>query len=945
MGTSVPRALTASILVLGVFLTPFAHVVHGEEEVASSTTPAENESDTASSTTPAEPTTFEVTSDQSTTTPDPLPTGVLFDNSYADTEWNVNGYGGGHIIYTFPDSGTWTTPNTVVYARVQKPIDTPCSIFYVAGVTGMIVFSRTTLLPSFYNDHSVESTDHKFCDFYFGAGGIPPQTPIEGFILSGASLTVPGSSKNAGTSLNGSGQDPVPGGFAFQLCGTDGCSGGFASSTPPAPPEPKISNVLFLPGIEQSRLYRTKVGCDDDSPSCEQSVWSPVNGDTRPDELWLTSDGKSGNPNIFAKERDTLDAIDLGPIKGVRKFYSSFFADLDALVGHENWKEATYDWRLSLDDILSHGTQRGSRIYYSEATSTPYIEQTLRELASKSPTGKVTIIAHSNGGLVAKALLKKLGDSEASRLVDKLILVAVPQSGSPQAIGGLLYGYGSALPFDKCASFFFSGFICGAYVSRTEVRTMALFSPMTYHLLPSQAYFNSIQDPNHSIFSFTGTHSFEAEKLAYGTTIDSWSELSNFLRAKEGGRGQVSAGDINQPAVADAGMLEYAQRTHESLDSWTPPADIMVYQVAGWGDRTVSGISWYEELQTSTPTLIYKKQYRPIFVEDGDNVVPAPSALQIPESANVKNMWVDFAREAKEHSRFPKFGHGEIMEVEELRSIVTSILASHLFTHNSVVLDSRPDASKNNTDKLVFILHSPLTFRIENSSGKTIGDDERANVESSIPDGDIGYFGEVRYLTVPADDTYSLTLYGHDSGTFSLDAYRETQGNPGSITTLAAIPVQQGTEATVFVDGISGKIGTLQVDLNGDGSYDLGIEPVSGQTVTYEKPSESISHSRSHTSTIVTTSSSDTIITQLVSEKHANDISTEKAIEELSNTSKSQVQVPRTTVMNKPDDTNTSLTAAAANALNFEQLILYVQNLLTYIVNIFSKLLTLIHHA
>lgn len=939
MGTSVPRALLSTLLITGVFYAPLAGVVHADEEASSTSSTTEEQA----STTPEESPLVETLSSESSSTTETLPTGILFDNSYADAEWDVNGYGSGHIIYTFPDPGTWTTPNTVVYARVQKPVDTPCSIFYVAGVTGMLVYSRTSPLPSFYNDHSVESADHRFCDFYFGAGGIPPQTPIEGFVLSGASLAIPGSSKNAGTSLDRAGQNPIPGGFAFQLCGTDGCSGGFASSTPPTPPAPKISNVLFLPGIEQSRLYRTKVGCDDNSPSCEQSVWSPVNGDTRPDELWMTPDGKSGDPNIFTKERDTLDAIDLGPIKGVRKFYSSFFSDLDTLLGHENWREVTYDWRLSLDDILNNGTQHGSRIYYSEATSTPYIEQTLRELASKSPTGKVTIIAHSNGGLVAKALLRKLGDSEASSLVDKLILVAVPQSGSPQAIGGLLYGYGSALPFDKCANLFFSSFFCGMYVSRTEVRNMALFSPMTYHLLPSQTYFNSVQDPNHSVFSFTGTHSFEAEKLAYGTTIDSWSELSDFLSTKEGGR--VSTTNINLPAVADAGMLEYAQRTHESLDSWTPPADIMVYQVAGWGDRTVSGISWYEELQTSTPAPIYKKQYRPIFVEDGDNVVPAPSALQMPESANVKNMWVDFAREAKEHSRFPKFGHGEIMEVEELRSIVTSILASHLFTYNSVVLDSRPDASKNNTDKLVFILHSPLTFRIENSSGKTIGDDEGANVESSIPDGDIGYFGEVRYLTVPADDTYSLTLYGHDSGTFSLDTYRETQGNLGSITTVAAIPVQQGTEATVFVDGISGKIGILQVDLNGDGSYDLGIEPVSGQTVTYEKPSESISHSRSHTSTIVATSSSDTIITQLVPEKHANDISTEKAIEELSNTSKSQVQVPRTTVMNKPDDTNTSLTAAAANTLNFEQLILYVQNLLTYIVNIFSKLLTLIHHV
>lgn len=947
------RTLVLTLLISGVFGTLFPSPVHGDE-IASTTAPTE-----VATTTPETPgeTADEPISEFSfpeasiTTTPTQ---GVLLNNSYADSAWDIQ-MSGGHYAYFFngyealgnpPDTTghTWTPTSDVVRARIKVAPGTTCDQFRWGGTYGMVLWSAGYTANYESNPRFTTDLGGGVCEFTFYTP-IPAGTPLVAAFLSLTEASaVMGSSNNTGTSTTGLYANPIAGGFAFQLCGTDGCSGGFASSTPPAPPEPRISNVLFLPGIEQSRLYRNKIGCDDDLPSCEQSLWNPVNGDTEPDELWLTSDGKSGNPSIFTKERDTVDAIDLGPIQGAHKFYTSFFSDLDTLIGHENWREVTYDWRLSLDDILSHGTQRGSRIYYSEATSTPYIEQTLRELASKSPTGKVTIIAHSNGGLVAKALLRKLGDSEASSLVDKLILVAVPQSGSPQAIGGLLYGYGSALPFDKCANLYVLHFFCGMYVSRTEVRNMALYSPMTYHLLPSQAYFDSVQDPNHSVFSFAGSHSFEAEKLAYGSTIDSWDELSDFLGAKEGGRGQAPADDASIPAVGDVGMIDYARRTHTNLDTWTPPAGMTVYQVAGWGDRTVSGISWYEELQTSNPTPIYKKQYRPIFVEDGDSVVPAPSALQIPTSANVKNIWVDFAREAKEHSRFPKFGHGEIMEVEELRSIVTSILANHLFTHNSVVLDTRPDASKDNVDKLVFILHSPLTFRITNSSGKTAGDDQSTDEESSIPDSDIGYLGEVRYLAVPADDTYSLTLYGHDSGTFSLDIYEETQGNPGPITTLTAIPVQQGAKATISVDGTSAEIGTLQVDLDGDTSHDLIIEPVSGQTVTYEKTSESISHSRKHTSTIATTSSSSTIIAPLLPETHTES-NLEQAIEELSNTSESQVQTSGTTVMSNPNDTDTNLTAAVANALIFEQLILYVRNLLTYIVNIFSKLLTLIHHV
>ena len=86
-----------------------------------------------------------------------------------------------------------------------------------------------------------------------------------------------------------------------------------------------------------------------------------------------------------------------------------------------------YDWRLTPDQILDKGAEVApGKISYLVATSSPYIIQELKRLAATSKTKKVTIIAHSNGGLVTKRLIEKLG-VDAATLVDKVIFVAVPQ--------------------------------------------------------------------------------------------------------------------------------------------------------------------------------------------------------------------------------------------------------------------------------------------------------------------------------------------------------------------------------------------------------------------------------------------------------------------------------------------------------------------------------------
>ena len=584
------------------------------------------------------------------------------------------------------------------------------------------------------------------------------------------------------------------------------------------------SSVLFLPGIKGSRLYVETDGS-------ENKLWEPDlfegNDDVR--GMSLDSNGKSIG-NVYVKEGSILDSA------GGKDYYKSFIADMDALESSgdiEDWQSVAYDWRLSLDDILANGAEVDGKIFYGTATSTPYITQTLRALASQSQTGKVTIVAHSNGGLVTKALLEQLGDAEAQKLVDKIILVGVPQSGAPQSIGSLLYGYREGIPD-------FFPFV----VKASTAREFAENSPMGYHLLPSQRYFDDTKDINHPVVIFDGEKAFEKERTAYGLIIDNKTELDDFLLARDGGREKPLSGQIGKANVLNATLIDYGQSLHDSLDVWVPPENITVYQIAGWGKDTVAGIEFYDAPQVSAFTALNPRAYRPLFVEDGDQVVPVPSALMMSTSTeNVKRYWVNLNSSKKTH--------GDMFEFSDLKKFIDEILTSQDVGFYPSISNNAPQKSGNK--KLRFFLHSPLTLELYDSLGSHVGQNEDGSFDQEIPDVEYGEFGDVQYIIAPQGPEYRLVLNGLDVGTFSLDIQEVEGGSVTMQTTLANIPTTENTIATLNIgDGIE-TASELSVDEDGKGTIDITLQPLSGETVIYEEPEPEVPEESSVENVVVPT--------------------------------------------------------------------------------------------
>jgi len=575
-----------------------------------------------------------------------------------------------------------------------------------------------------------------------------------------------------------------------------------------------FSNVLFLPGIEGSRLYEN-----------DERLWEGK--DDQVQLLYLDDNGASKNLNIYAK--DVIDVFTGPPISVA--IYDSFLGDLaqkrsDGVI--EDYAAVAYDWRLSIPDILASGTEEpNGAIYYNRATSTPYIEQTLRRLADSSRTGKVTIVGHSNGGLLAKALISELGD-EAGDLIDKVIMVGVPQLGTPKAIGALLHGYDTGIPF---------------VMSDERARDFAHNAPMAYQLLPDPDYYQntgvSIGTP---LITFEPGTSTQAFVDAYGLVIGNADELHGFLVGAEG-RDTPTYDDTASPAVGSESLLTEAEQLKQLIGaSWQAPAGITVHQIAGIGEDTLAGIT-YKTVRECTNVVIsssrpictsYKDRisYTPNEVIDGDGTVVVPSALAMSESEKVKRWWIDLDNYNKilgvPVPGIIRKNHKDLLEIRELRAFIFENLiegTSVLLPEN--VLSSAPTLTDAN--HLRFVLHSPLTLAVTDSNSNTVSTDT-----TTIPGGTYAQYGDVQVITVPSGSGTTVSLNGIVDGTFTLDVEEYSGGTLVDSATFSGVPSGTNTVATLNLQsGTIASASNLTIDYDGDGTAD--VELPAGELVSYEQ--------------------------------------------------------------------------------------------------------------
>ena len=579
----------------------------------------------------------------------------------------------------------------------------------------------------------------------------------------------------------------------------------------PPPPPPTHSSILFLPGIEASRLYR---GGRPDEGGGEKSLWEPLNNQNAKD-LFLDENGKEPSPLLPEYSVYTRDVIDEAYIpQAGTNIYKSFLAELEKMKNTDksiaDYSAIPYDWRLSINDILIMGNKTGSgnsaKISYTDGVPATYIISELRRLVAGSQNGKVTIVAHSNGGLVAKGLLKMLADAHDPLLdkVDKLVLVAVPQLGTPSSILALLHGYKQGIPDDRF-SFFLS-----EYISREFAHNMT----SAYNLLPSEKYFGYVDTP---------VVTFGSEK------IHSTNSLHNFLTDTYG---RVDSGDkdTDTPTSLRDGFLTNSESLHSWLDVWTPPVNMEVVEVAGWGvPDTVSGVKY---------TMSHGKiQPRPTWTIDGDGTVVTPSALWTNGNASTTRYWVDL--DAYNIFLVRHENHKSLLEVPQLITYIKNIIITGQSTTTlPTYISTTTPTTFSTIPRLVYSLHSPLTLDIYDDFGNHTGiSTTTGKLEEQIPGTYFIQFGEEKYIFTNTGSGLHIAMSGYATSTFTFSVEQLQGDNTISSVTFQDIPTTPTTRVSIGVTSDISTISSLLVDSDSNGTADITLAPVIGGTVTYTAPS------------------------------------------------------------------------------------------------------------
>jgi hypothetical protein len=596
-------------------------------------------------------------------------------------------------------------------------------------------------------------------------------------------------------------------------------------------------SIVFLPGIAGSRLYEI---VDIESEKCLHDMgdnyfkrWFPFT-DCDNSKILLKTDGTSVN-HIVTK--DVVDVV--GGI--VPNIYKSFLDDL-AL-----WKSAgtiadysaiPYDWRLSIEQLFERGVKNtDGYIDYSITPlfgEKPYIMSEFKRMAETSDTGKVTIVGHSNGGLLAKELMRRLKLEDKEALADKVIFVAVPEVGTPDAVVSLLHGSNI-------------GPLNGMVSNRAQTREMAQNMPTAYNLLPSAEYYTTQIAHTVPIATFANKPTYVNQRSLYEGAVGSYDELTDFLSGTEVRDTPVYL-DLNSPAKANSQLFTKAKTKHEELDVWKPASTTKVVEIAGWGIYTLAGLEYDTETVCLTSHAEYyffgyrmvcdqyytTKKLTDVLTINGDATVVSDSAHYLTDKGTefTEKWWVNFpAYNAEEIDR----DHKNILEVNELRQFIKNQI-TNTETNFNYLSTSKPT---NSLPVIKYELHSPLSISLYDDEGKHTGLSATEEAEENIPGTYYREIGNTKYIIVPANIAHHLVLEGYAEGSFSLDIEKKDGDTTLAETSFSAIPSKIGTIVKLDVPANSdiispNALSPLQIDFNGDNITDVSMIAKPNQETVYD---------------------------------------------------------------------------------------------------------------
>ncbi len=547
------------------------------------------------------------------------------------------------------------------------------------------------------------------------------------------------------------------------------------------------SNVLFLPGIEASRLYLDSKSILGTSTN---QLWEP-NRSADVEKMFMDKDGKSLNNGIY-----TYDILD--KVIGFGGIYKDFINMMNGIIANgyiNDWLAFPYDWRMNINDITYNDTK------YS--TTTLSLLRTVQDLAKTSRTGKVTIIAHSNGGLLAKNLSNALEKNNLSDLIDKIILVAVPELGTAQTVSSMLHGEHQSL---------FGGLI----LSKNTARIFSQNMPAAYGLLPSRKFFeNNKFSVINDLFSSTSSLAF------------SFDSFKDFLLNNSFSKDKTKK--LSIPLLLNSKLFEESDTLHSIIDYWKPSNLLKIISIRGWGLPTTYSITY----KRSPHCDIRKIKSCNIEVYEnlnnsGDGTVLTDSDSHISDQSFFVNL-----KKIKDINK-EDINHSNILESGDTLGILKDqiINDSPIQKYGDFVTETEPIDTET---YLTIRVHSPVDIDVYDNEGNHTGPREiyaegrempYIKYDSNITSSFYREMADSKTVILPYGKQYKILLKGNDTGVFSIDAEisRLNFDNVIASTTFSDMPVTPLMTGEIIISTSTSSFSIssiIKMDVNNDGEIDF----------------------------------------------------------------------------------------------------------------------------
>ncbi len=552
------------------------------------------------------------------------------------------------------------------------------------------------------------------------------------------------------------------------------------------------SSIVFIPGIKGSVLER------EGAFGVRDVLWPPSLNPTSfsddIEQLALTSDGESVNDVRVNGLMETFYGVSV---------YDGFADFANNLVSQElinEWQAFPYDWRLSINETIDNGVKN------VDGSVTDWVAEVER-IAAASKSKKVTIVTHSMGGLMGKALMKRLEELNKAHLVESFVLVGSPELGTPQAIASILHGDNEGIPGGYATTLGLD-----FLVPADSARALSQNMPSAYNLLPSSMYHSLVNDP---VATFSDASFTESWVNCWGDSIDTYNEQLEFLSAQCAPRSNPNTGQLRLPEVLSASLLADAEEIHSEIDAYMPPSNVRVVKVVGWGLPTVKSVKYLRQ------HLL--QDYDTEFVREGDGTVVYASSP--PSTGEIYYLNLD---EYKETTR--TFSHRDLLAAQSVQTIIEDVLNNNDIENIASIYVEKPETAQLE-DMLKLSTHSPVLLGVYDTQGNFTGIDPDQELDSTlpkiienIPGSTFIVVGENQHVFLPKGNSYRFVYQGTGNGSTTVEIAEFTGNNITVTKTYTDIPTTPNTVATIEMSDNTEQV-QIELDSNGDGEVDQTILP------------------------------------------------------------------------------------------------------------------------